>query len=78
MSVEAHVIELIRTILKHQELPEADVRSDSPLYDDGVGMDSLAVAELSAQLEKEFGRDPYTSGILPQTVRDIVDFYDSP
>ena len=75
MSKEAEIIEMIRTILRHQGLPETDVSLQSPLYDDGIGLDSLCVAELSAVLEKAFGRDPYTSKVLPQTVGEIVDFY---
>ena len=75
MSIENEIVEIIRTIRKHQGHPNAEFQLDSPLYDDGIGLDSLCVAELSAMLEKAYGKDPYTSGILPQTPRDIVEFY---
>ncbi|MFK7978134.1 MAG: acyl carrier protein [Halioglobus sp.] len=75
MTTEAKIIDIIQEILKHQAFPETVVTIDSPLYDDGVGLDSLCVAELSATLEKHFGKDPYTSGTMPQTVSDIVAFY---
>ena len=75
MSKEREVIEMIKTILKHQAMPETDVQLSSELYDDGIGLDSLCVAELSAMLEKAYGRDPYTSKVMPRTVSDIVSFY---
>jgi acyl carrier protein len=56
-----------------------DVAFDStmPLYSGGIGLDSLETAELSAVLEDEFGRDPFSNESMPQTVGDIVGFYDS-
>jgi acyl carrier protein len=48
---------------------------ESPLYADGLDIDSLQAAELSALLEDELGTDPYTEGTVPSTVGDIVDFY---
>jgi acyl carrier protein len=48
---------------------------DTPLYGEGLDMDSLEAAELSALLEDELGTDPYTEGIIPYTVGEIVDFY---
>jgi hypothetical protein len=65
-----------------QELAEQTVRSfvarvklDTPLYAEGVGLDSLEAAELSALLEDEVGSDPFTSSEMPQTLRDIIGFY---
>lgn len=46
------------------------------LWGDGLGLDSLEAAELSAMLEDEFGSDPFSAGgELPATVADILDFY---
>ena len=56
-------------------MPFDKVELSSQLYDEGLGIDSLSAAELSAALEKSFGKDPYTSGQLPHTVGEIVDFY---
>lgn len=75
LSTEAEIIAIIQEILKHQAFPETEVTADSPLYDEGVGLDSLCVAELSAILEKRYGKDPYTSGVMPQSVGDIISFY---
>jgi acyl carrier protein len=47
------------------------------LFADGLGLDSLETAELSAVLEDEYGKDPFSSDVMPQTVGDIVDFYDA-
>ena len=76
MSVEDTVIAAIRRILKRQGFPETEVALDSKLYGEGIGLDSMSVAELSAALEKTYGKDPYTSGEDPQSVRDIVEFYE--
>jgi acyl carrier protein len=47
-----------------------------PLYADGIGLDSLETAELSAILEDTFGTDPFSAGgDMPQTVGDILGFY---
>jgi acyl carrier protein len=56
--------------------PEA-LTPDLPLYADGIGLDSLETAELSAVLEDEFGTDPYSEGGMPQTVGEILAFYDA-
>jgi acyl carrier protein len=56
--------------------PEAPaLELDTPLYADGVSLDSLEAAELSALLEDEVGSDPFTSDEMPQSLRDILGFY---
>jgi acyl carrier protein len=57
-----------------------DLGDDLGLYAEGLGLDSLEAAELSAQLEDEFGSDPFSEALqagdeLPETVGDIVAFY---
>lgn len=56
---------------------DVDFDRGTPLYADGIGLDSLETAELSAVLEDEFGRDPFSSDTMPQTVGDILDFFDT-
>lgn len=58
---------------------DKDVEFDrsTPLYADGIGLDSLETAELSAVLEDDFGHDPFSSETMPQTVGDILDFFDT-
>jgi acyl carrier protein len=52
----------------------AEVRPGSKLSGD-LGMDSLELAELSAVLEDELGSDPFSNGLLPRTVGDLLAFY---
>jgi len=42
-----------------------------------LDLDSLELAELSAMLEEDFGRDPYSAGIVPDTVGELVSFFES-
>lgn len=52
-----------------------DFGPETPLYADGVGLDSLETAELSAVLEDDHGSDPYSEGTVPQTLNEILAFY---
>jgi acyl carrier protein len=46
------------------------------LWGEGLELDSLEAAELSALLEDAFGSDPFSEGgDLPETVGDLVAFY---
>jgi acyl carrier protein len=46
------------------------------LWGDGLELDSLEAAELSALLEDEFGSDPFSAGgDLPESVGDVLAFY---
>lgn len=71
--VERTVVEFLTRLDK---LP-AGFDSTTPLYADGVGLDSLETAELSALLEDEHGSDPFSTGDLPQTLAEIQAFYTS-
>jgi acyl carrier protein len=49
---------------------------DTGLWGDGLGLDSLEAAELSAMLEDEFGSDPFSGGgDLPERIGDVLAFY---
>lgn len=72
----ARVEQTLRAFLERLEKP-TDFGPDTALYADGIGLDSLETAELSATLEDELGRDPFTSDEMPQTVRDILAFYET-
>jgi acyl carrier protein len=49
---------------------------DLGLWGNGLGLDSLEAAELSAMLEDAFGSDPFSSGDeMPERVGDILAFY---
>jgi acyl carrier protein len=70
------VVTAIRSLLKRRKEDAAEVSLDADLYDD-LRLDSLEVAELSAVLEDDLGRDPYSEGLVPRTVGEVVDFYDA-
>ena len=75
MSVEARVIEVVRSLLARYARTDS-VTSHSRLYADGLGLDSLGAAELSTMLEMAFGRDPYSAGLVPRGVDEIIRFYE--
>jgi acyl carrier protein len=72
---EKVVVNAIRSLVKRRKGAPAEVNMDSELYDD-LSLDSLDVAELSAVLEDDLGKDPYSEGMKPRTVGEVVDFYD--
>jgi len=54
-----------------------DLSDDTPLFGDGLELDSLEAAELSVMLEDAFGEDPFSSAEqLPQTIGEILAFYE--
>jgi acyl carrier protein len=55
---------------------QSDIGLDTLLYGEGIGLDSLEIGELGAILEDEFGSDPFQAGLVPETVGEIVAFYD--
>lgn len=59
-----------------EKLPES-LTPDLNLYAEGIGLDSLDAAELSAVLEDELGSSPFDASEMPETVGDIVAFYDA-
>lgn len=70
------VLQLIESILAAADKGDLVVTSDSRLHgDDGLGLDSLQTAELSASLEDELGTDPFSAGEMPETVGELVAFY---
>lgn len=69
--VTATLDSFLHRVGKHREFD-----ASTPLYSDGIGLDSLETAELSAVLEDTHGTDPFQSTTMPQTVGDILGFYD--
>ena len=66
----------VRSFISRIKDRKKNVDLDMNLYTEGIGLDSLDVAELSAVLEDEFGSDPFSNGEMPETIGDIVAFYD--
>ena len=73
---EKTIVRSIRALLRRREQSDVDVDVNADLYDD-LHLDSLEVAELSATLEDDLGRDPYSEGLVPRTVAEVVEFYDT-
>lgn len=76
MSEQRSVQDTIKSFLVLVD-KDAEFDRTTALFADGLGLDSLETAELSALLEDEYGKDPFSSDTMPQTVGDIVDFYDT-
>ncbi len=68
------IIESIHELLRRRSADNGHVTLDADLFED-LGLDSLEVAELSAILEDELGSDPWSLGLVPRTVGEIVTFY---
>lgn len=78
MSADATtVMSIISQFLDRLEKSQGELTGDTPLYADGLGLDSVEAAELSAILEDEFGTDPFSQGEVPETVGDIIEFYET-
>lgn len=73
--VQAKVITVISSLLERSDKPGVDVTRESQIHGDDLDLDSLESAELSAVLEEEFGSDPFSAGLMPETVGEIVEFY---
>jgi acyl carrier protein len=71
---EKTVLKTIRSLLRRRDGADVDVRLDAQLYED-LMLDSLDVAEISSVLEDDLGTDPYSNGLVPRTVGEVIDFY---
>jgi acyl carrier protein len=71
---ESLVVEAITALLTQRGDGAGKISQSTRLQED-LRLDSLELAELSAMLEDELGRDPYTEGLAPRTVGEIVTFY---
>jgi acyl carrier protein len=71
------VMSIISQFLDRLEKSHGELTDETPLYAEGLGLDSVEAAELSAILEDEFGTDPFSQGEVPETVGDIISFYET-
>ena len=67
------VVGALRSLLRRKK-NNKEVSLDADLYGD-LMLDSLDVAEFSAVLEDDLGRDPYSEGQTPRTVGEVIDYY---
>ena len=68
------VLDTIYRLLRQRGATDVVVRDDCRLNAD-LGMDSLELAELSAVLEDELGDEPFSAGIVPETVAELLAYY---
>ena len=68
------VFDAIRGLLERKNI---DATFDASSVVGDLGLQSLDLAELSATLEDDLGRDPYSEGVLPHTVGEIIEWYRS-
>jgi acyl carrier protein len=73
-SAETIIRDTIQRLLEQRGALGTEIRPESKLTAD-LGLDSLELAELSAVLEDEVGYDPFSEGIVPETVGELVDYY---
>jgi len=76
MAPARHEIEATITEFLDRVMKPATLTPELALFADGIDLDSLETAELSALLEDTFGSDPFMSEEMPQTIGEIFDFYD--
>lgn len=76
MNPRNQILEILRTLLERHRLAVPELSSDLSLYAGGLGLDSMQAAELSAMLEDRLGDDPYTAGMVPETVGDLLAYYE--
>jgi acyl carrier protein len=76
MATQRDAERTVRAFIRRVKNTEA-VDLESNLFATGVGLNSLETAELSAILEDELGSDPFAEGELPQTVAEVIAFYDA-
>lgn len=71
---EAVIRKAVDVLLKRRGVTDLEVTAESKLTAD-LGLDSLELAELSAVLEDDLGHDPYSEGIVPETLGELVAYY---
>jgi acyl carrier protein len=73
---EKTIMDALASLLERRDGAAPEVRPGSSLQED-LDLDSLEVAELSVILEDELGDDPFSQGILPNTVGELLAYYKS-
>jgi acyl carrier protein len=68
------IVDTIRGLIERRGDVPPEITDASAIAAD-LDLDSLELAELSAALEDELGKDPYSEGIIPVTVGELTGFY---
>ncbi len=73
-AAEKVIVEFIAGLIQRRGDEPPEITAESTIAGD-LDLDSLELAELSAGLEDTLGKDPYSQGIVPATVGELVAFY---
>ncbi len=74
VDAETIIVETIRALLARREAADTPIEATSSLHED-LGLDSLELAEVSSVLEDTLGRDPFSEGVIPETLGELIEFY---
>lgn len=70
--------DVVRDFLQRVKKEPKELTDNLGLFGDGLELDSLEAAELSAMLEDELGSDPFSSGdTMPETVGEVLAHYEA-
>jgi acyl carrier protein len=74
---QSKALDIITGFLQRAGKRRDELTPETRLYGDGLELDSLEAAELSALLEDAFGSDPFsTSERMPETIGEVLAFYE--
>jgi acyl carrier protein len=77
MNTRELVLRIIGEIRADKELPLIEISDDDPLGEDGLGLDSLDMAILVAELDAQLKCDPFASDTPRfRTVGEFVKLYE--
>lgn len=77
MDHESVLLETLHALVRRRHGEDRAIHATSDFFDE-LELDSLDAAELSAILEESFGTDPYTEGLAPRNVGEVLGFYSQP
>lgn len=68
------MVATLQMLLQRRGVENPEITPEKQLGPD-LELDSLELAELSAALEDDLGSDPYSQGLAPETVGQLIAFY---
>jgi acyl carrier protein len=74
INAESIIVTTIEELVQRRGADAIVVRPESSLLAD-LAMESLELAELAAVLNDEVGNEPFSDGIFPETIAELVAFY---
>ena len=75
LNIEENVVSALKEVLAQKQESKKFKNSENLAFSKDLGFNSLDLAQFSALLEDIFGIDPYSEGEIPQTLKEVIDFY---